>query len=114
MKVLFWNIRGWGQEDRRQISEFINRERFDTVGLQETIKEELTDKELAQIGGKHDFICNWLSAQGHTRDILMGIKQEEVDIGAFDQGKFFVSALLRNKSSGFKCGGDCCVRSCST
>jgi exonuclease III len=103
MKVLFWNIIGWGQEDRRrQISQFISRERFDIIGLQETMKEEFTNRELGQLGGKHDFIWNWLSTQGHSGGILLGVKQEEMDIGAFDKGNFFVSALLRNKSSGFK------------
>jgi hypothetical protein len=33
MKMLFWNMRGWGQEDiRRQLAEFIFRDRVDMIG----------------------------------------------------------------------------------
>jgi hypothetical protein len=40
MKMLFWNIRGWGQKDRRrQVIDFINKVEVDFVGLQETFKE---------------------------------------------------------------------------
>jgi hypothetical protein len=34
MKLLFCNIRGWGQKDRRRhVIDFINKERVDFVGL---------------------------------------------------------------------------------
>jgi exonuclease III len=41
MKILCWNIRGWGQQDkRRQIKEFIYKEEVDMIGLQETMREK--------------------------------------------------------------------------
>jgi hypothetical protein len=44
MKMLFWNMRRWGQQDRRrQLVEFVNKELVDFVELQETFKEELSD-----------------------------------------------------------------------
>lgn len=103
MKILFWNIRGWGQEDRRrQIAEFIKQEHYDIVGIQETIKESLTEKELNHIAGSFPFMWTWLAAKGHSGCILLGIKQEVVDVGAFEEGEHYVSALLRHKKDGFK------------
>ena len=38
-----WNVRGLGKSARRrQIREFILRERIDIVGLQETVKEDFS------------------------------------------------------------------------
>jgi hypothetical protein len=31
-----------------------------------------------------------------------GVKQDVADVGAFDEGDFFISALLRDKKDGFK------------
>jgi hypothetical protein len=44
----------------------------DVIRLQETIKEEFTNRELRQIGGKHDFIWNWKSTKGHSGGMLLG------------------------------------------
>lgn len=92
MKILFWNIRGWGdQEDRRrQISEFINQDKYDIVGIQETMKSSFTEKELTHVAGTHPFVWNWLAAKGHSGGTLLGIKQEVVDVGAFEEGEHFV------------------------
>jgi hypothetical protein len=32
----------------------------------------------------------------------IGVRLEHVEVGGFDQGEFYVSALLRNKKDGFK------------
>jgi hypothetical protein len=46
-------MRVWGQKDRRrQVTDFMNKVKVDFVGLQETFKEEFSDSELRQIGGK--------------------------------------------------------------
>jgi hypothetical protein len=80
------------QKDRRQVTGFINKEKVDFIGLQETIREDFTDKELKQIEGKYDFVWNWLPVVGHFGGILLEVKQEVVEVGAFDEGAFFVSA----------------------
>jgi exonuclease III len=54
------------------VKEFTNKDRVDVIGLQETIKEEFTNRELRQIGGKHDFVWNWKSAKGHSGGMLLG------------------------------------------
>jgi hypothetical protein len=64
--------------------------------------EEFTKAELKQNEGRHEFVWAWLSAEGHSRCILLGVRLELVEVGAFDQGEFYVSALLRNKKDGFR------------
>ena len=47
MKGLFWNIRGMGQPARiRQLKELLVQHQVDIVGLQETIKQSFSQKEL--------------------------------------------------------------------
>jgi hypothetical protein len=50
MRLMFWNIRGFGKPARRrQIEDFIFEEKLDGVGLQETIKTDYTQMELDDI-----------------------------------------------------------------
>jgi exonuclease III len=49
MKIMFCNIRGFGSSARRQIKEYIKEEGLDVVGLQETISEGFTQKELEEL-----------------------------------------------------------------
>jgi len=43
MRLLMWIVRGLGKSARRrQIREYILRERIDIVGLQETVKEDFS------------------------------------------------------------------------
>ena len=59
MKFLFWNIRGLGKPTRkRQLIDIIVRERFDMVGVQETIKKDFSVRELKDLAGKGEF--EWL------------------------------------------------------
>jgi hypothetical protein len=39
---------------------------------------------------------------GHSGGVLLGVKQEVVEVGAFDQGEFFLNALVSHKKDGFK------------
>jgi hypothetical protein len=47
-------------------------------------------------------LWNQLAANGRSSGILLGVKQNVVEVEAFDVGAFFLSALLRNKKDGFK------------
>jgi hypothetical protein len=52
MRMMFWNIRGLCKTSRRrQIKDFIMKEKLDGVGLQETIKSDYTQRELDDIAG---------------------------------------------------------------
>jgi hypothetical protein len=87
---LFWNIRDFGRlARRRQIKDYIKEEFLDGIGLQETMKEYFTQRELEAISGEFKWVCK--GARGHSGGggILMGIK-EDLDIG-----DFYVSMVVR-------------------
>lgn len=83
----FWNIRGLGKPARkRQLKELIVKERFDMIGVQETIKKDFADRDLQDLAGNGNFGWLWSSAIGHSVDILMGVRKDELDIEGGDQG----------------------------
>jgi hypothetical protein len=47
MKLMFWNMRGFGRSARRrQVKNYIMEEKLEGIDLLETIKENFTQKEL--------------------------------------------------------------------
>ena len=55
MRILFWNIRGFGRTGRRMLlRELLCKHRIDIICLQETIKQDFTDSELEsmEVGDK--------------------------------------------------------------
>jgi exonuclease III len=95
MKFFFWNIRGFGQSDRkRQLKRFLRQSRFDVVGLQETIKVDFSDRELASLVEGLPFVWTWVSAVGHSGGILLGANSDTFEVGTIDKGEFFASIAL--------------------
>jgi hypothetical protein len=58
---------------RRQVKEFIEEHNLEVVGLQETIRESFTDRELLEIAGSRNFSWKWASTKGRSGGILMGL-----------------------------------------
>jgi exonuclease III len=55
MKILFWNIKGLGNEGRRKLLvELIDKHSFDCICLQETIKSSFRQRELERFDGQKD------------------------------------------------------------
>jgi exonuclease III len=55
MKILFWNIKGLGNEGRRKLLvELIDKHSFDCICLQETIKSSFRQRELEMFDGQKD------------------------------------------------------------
>jgi exonuclease III len=50
MRVMGWNIRGFGRRGRRsQLKDYMRKENIDVICLQETIKQSFTNQELKSI-----------------------------------------------------------------
>ena len=72
MKILFWNIRGFGARGRRnQLRDLLSVERIDILCLQETKKESFSLSKFHGIGGD-DFSWHWVAAVGSAGGILIG------------------------------------------
>jgi hypothetical protein len=55
-----------------QLREFLTQERVDIIGIQETIKQEFSVRELNWISSNCCFQWNWIPARGHSGGILLG------------------------------------------
>src|ERR1043165_3676774 len=99
MKVLFWNIRGFGARGRRnQICDLLRSEHIDILCLQETKREDFSLSEFHRIGGS-DFTWNWVAAVGSAGGILTGSRNELFDILEGLVTEFFLSLRLACRGS---------------
>ena len=71
MRILFWNIRGFGQDGRRrQLIEYMRTERIDIVAIQETMRIEFSLLELEHLSSNL-FSWHWL--------LLVGVRATRVE-----------------------------------
>ncbi|KAI4980854.1 hypothetical protein ZWY2020_021339 [Hordeum vulgare] len=97
MKLLCWNIRGFGLTGRRrQLIEYLPQEEIDIVGLQETIRQDFTMHELQRLS-RHQFSWQWLPAAGHSEGILLGVRADAFSVEDMAQGEFFVSMAITDR-----------------
>lgn len=95
MKVLFWNIRGLGAVGRqRQLRELVFEHRIDIVCIQETIKNDFSDRELRGLLGDQ-FTWRYVAAIGHSRGLLTGVKDCLFEIMDWTRGLIFLIWLSR-------------------
>jgi hypothetical protein len=67
---------------------------LDIIFLQETMRQDFTDQELRNLVNGDLFHWHWRSAVGRSGGMLMGIRDEIFEVGAIDQGTFFLRANL--------------------
>ncbi|XP_073351784.1 uncharacterized protein [Aegilops tauschii subsp. strangulata] len=105
MRVLFWNIRGFGHDGRRrQLVEYMRDEHIDIIAIQETLRTDFSLPELERLS-PHLFAWHWLPSSGtmgHSGGILLGVKDATFEVGGMDQGEFFVSMELFERALNFK------------
>jgi exonuclease III len=97
MKIMFWNIRGFGKAARRrQIRDYIIEEELDGIGLQETMRAYFTQKDMSESAGSIQFRWVWCGAKGHSGGILMGVREEVLEVEEQEVGEYYVSMTVRN------------------
>nr|XP_051208064.1 uncharacterized protein LOC127323999 [Lolium perenne] len=103
MRALFWNIRGFGRRGRRTLlKEYLRLHRIDVVLLQETIKQDFTDAELASLEVGEKFFWSWLPANGQSGGMLLGVSDSLFEVGRMDRGQFFLSLSVLHRVSNKK------------
>uniref|UniRef100_A0A8I6YP36 Endonuclease/exonuclease/phosphatase domain-containing protein n=1 Tax=Hordeum vulgare subsp. vulgare TaxID=112509 RepID=A0A8I6YP36_HORVV len=99
MKLLCWNFRGFGLTGRRrQLIEYMRQEQIDIVGLQETICQDFIMPDLHRLS-HHQFALQWLPAAGHSRGILIGVREDTFSVEDMDLGEFFVSMSVTDRQA---------------
>jgi endonuclease/exonuclease/phosphatase family metal-dependent hydrolase len=96
-------MRGFGRSGRRtQLHDFIRKEQLDIIFLQETMPQDFTDHELRGLVNGELFHWHWRAVVGRSGGMLLGIKDETIEVGSIDQGPFFLSASVLHRDSKFK------------
>jgi hypothetical protein len=75
---------------------------MDIIFLQETMRQDFTDQELRSLVSGDLFHWHWRAAVGRSGGMLLGICDDSFEVGAIDQGNFFLSASLFHRETKFK------------
>lgn len=103
MKGVFWNSRGLGDLAKHcYLIELAKEEQINLIALSETGRQDFSDTTLKFFCGGRDFIWHSMAPHGRSGGILLGADMSYFDIGAIDEGDFYVKFLLRNKAADFK------------
>jgi exonuclease III len=93
MRILFWNVRGLGKSNKRKlVKDHILQEELDIVALQETIKLDFEDWELKEMAGNKDFSWRWSPARGHSGGMILGIRNDDLEIEQVELASYFLAA----------------------
>lgn len=102
MRAHIWNIRGFGRRGRRrQLSDFLQRNKIDVIFLQETIKQDFALQELESLEFGDKFFWSWLPTVGHSGGMLLGFRDSMFEVGSMEKGNFFLSASVVHRVSSF-------------
>ena len=103
MRVLSWNVRGLGKKARkRQVRDYIIKERIEIVGLQETMKQDFSDHDLHELAGGINFSWLWLPAKGKSGSILLGVNIDHLEVEDHEIRFFSIRATIRDRRSNFR------------
>jgi exonuclease III len=75
--------------------------KVDILFLQETIRQDFSLQELEGFEFGDKFYWTWLPAVGQSGGMLMGLRDSTFEVGATDQGVFFLSATILHRASRF-------------
>lgn len=92
-----------GQPARvRQLKEIIAEHRFDIVGVQETIKQDFRVQELTSITAGQQFVWEWIPAHGHSGGILIGVKDDILQVEEWHKHTYSVGVTMRNRRTNLR------------
>jgi hypothetical protein len=99
----FNNIRGFRAPGRaRQLTELLKDQKVDIVCLQETITQNFSVVELNSLSSGVPFVWHMVPARGHSGGLLVGVNDDVFECISKDQGVFFCSFVVTQRSTCFK------------
>jgi hypothetical protein len=103
MTGVFWNSRGLADlAKHRRIAEWVKEERLDFIAIFETRKDDFPSHLLKSFCVGADFLWSWVSPQGQSGGILLGVNLAVFYVRYIDLGDFYLKFHLRNKDDGFQ------------
>lgn len=95
-------MRGFGARERcNQLLDYIIHDQIDIIYLQETMKQSFSFSDLCSIVGNTHFSWGLVPSSGHSGGILVGTKDDAVEITSITIGHFFVSIAMIQKDNMF-------------
>ena len=103
MKGIFWNSDGFRDPKKhRFVSDLTKEHNLSFIAISETVRKSFTDSCLRNLCGGRNFIWHVEEPKGHSGGILLGIDIDVYDIGAIEEGDYYVKFKLCNKGDSFK------------
>jgi hypothetical protein len=103
MRVIFWNCNGFRYPKKfRFISDLTKEKSLDFIDLLETLRKSFTSPFLKILFAGRDFIWHVKEPRGRSGGVLLGIDLSRFDIGAIDEGDYYIKFHLCNKNDSFK------------
>lgn len=103
MKGIFWNSNGFKDPPKHKfISDLTKEQNLNFIAISETGRREFMPNFFKNLCAGRDFFWHSKAPRGRSGGILLGIDWQIYDIGAIDEGDFYVKFNLRNKADNFK------------
>jgi exonuclease III len=82
--------------------DLVKEEQLDFIALMKTSRDHFPDGTLKKLCGGKEYIWHCMAPHGRSGGILLAIDLMVYDIGAIDEGDFYVKLTLHNKNDDFK------------
>jgi hypothetical protein len=103
MKGLFWNCDGFRDPKKHRFIFDITREQnLSFISISEIGRRIFSDPFLRNLCGGENFIWHCKEPRGRSGGMLLGIDLDIYDIGAIDEGNYYMKFHLYNKNDYFK------------
>jgi hypothetical protein len=89
-------------QKQKHISELTKEHNLNFIALSETGWSEFMPRFLKKLCAGRDYLWHSMAPKGRYGEMLLGIDLQVFDIGAIDEGEYYVKFHLCNKSDSFK------------
>jgi hypothetical protein len=103
MREIFWNSNGFNDPKKHKfISDLTRENNLDFIAISETGRSEFTPRFLKNLYIGRDYLWHSKAPRDRLGGILLGVDLQIYDIGAIEEGCYYVKFHLCNKSDNFK------------
>src|SRR4051812_34899651 len=103
MKCMFWNMRGFRARGRKaHLINYLKKVKIDIIFLSGTLRQSFTTQELGSFDLGDKFTWIWGPANGRSGGMLLGVRDNTLDVGCFGEKDFPMYAFILHRQSKFK------------
>jgi hypothetical protein len=103
MRGIFWNSNGFKDPKKHKfVSDLIKENNLNFIAISETGRSEFLPRFLKNLCSGRDYLWYSKTPRGKSAGMLLGVDLQMYDIGAIEEGNYYVKFHLCNKSDNFK------------